>query len=49
MADEPDKPDDEMRERPRRVLVRKLTEEERNARARALDELKAANRQPQKS
>jgi hypothetical protein len=33
-----------MRERPRRVLVRKLTEEEREARARALDELKAANR-----
>ena len=31
MADEPDKPDDEMRERPRRVLVRKLTEEEREA------------------
>ena len=31
MADEPDEPDDEMRERPRRVLVRKLTEEEREA------------------
>jgi len=31
MADEPNKPDDEMRERPRRVLVRKLTEEEREA------------------
>ena len=44
MADEPNKPDDEMRERPRRVLVRKLTEEERKARARALDEAKAANR-----
>jgi hypothetical protein len=45
MADKPDEPDDEMRERPRRgVKVRKLTEEERNARARALDELKAANR-----
>ena len=32
MADEPNKPDDEMRERPRRgVKVRKLTEEEREA------------------
>jgi hypothetical protein len=41
MADEPD---DEMRERPRKtVLVRKLTEEERNARAQALAEAKAAN------
>ena len=45
MADEPDEPDDETRERPRRgVVVRKLTEEERKARARALDEAKAANR-----
>ena len=45
MADEPDEPDDEMCERPRRgVVVRKLTEEERKARARALDEAKAANR-----
>jgi hypothetical protein len=45
MADKPDEPDDEPRERPNRgVKVRKLTEEERNARARALDELKAANR-----
>ena len=46
MVDEPDKPDDEMPmpERPSRgVKVRKLTEEERKARARALDELKAAN------
>jgi hypothetical protein len=34
-----------MRERPRRgVVVRKLTEEERKARAQALDEAKAANR-----
>jgi hypothetical protein len=39
-----DKPDDEKRERPRRgVVLRKLTEEEREARARALDEAKAAN------
>jgi hypothetical protein len=45
VADEPDEPDDEMRGRPRRgVVVRKLTEEERKARARALDEAKAANR-----
>ena len=44
MADEPDE-HDETRERPRRgVVVRKLTEEERKARARALDEAKAANR-----
>jgi hypothetical protein len=43
MADEPDEPGDETRERPRKtVLVRKLTEEERNARAQALAALAEA-------